>query len=251
MQEPLPEKPKKKPGRPSKAEIKARLDPAREAIKDIGMSNRKEDVDSLMPLAKPTEKSHLLRFLDEATGKFGLTYQQEIFCRWYVKTGSLPKSLQEAGFLRDAVHDNKGKLQYAINKETKKLLDDEKVVKRISDLVKSEINRLDLTEESIAEKWLRIYDRSFEIDDLTNANKALEHLGKYKNMFVEKSLNVHKHILEPSSDVKELDEQIEKIFRVATAGTRPPMIDVKPTVIEPIPLEPASLELPFEEIKKE
>lgn len=70
------------------------------------------------------------------------------------------------------------------------------------------IKKQELTTLEIIENLQAVYKRAMEAGDFTNANKAMEHLGKYMGMFVERKATLN---LNANMSPQELDFEISKL----------------------------------------
>ena len=73
--------------------------------------------------------------------------------------------------------------------------------------------------DDIVEKFLTTYNQAMASEDFTNANRALENLGKHLGMFVEKAMIEQKITM----SAEQLDAEIAKYQGIIDAAIQQPV----------------------------
>jgi tRNA A-37 threonylcarbamoyl transferase component Bud32 len=162
-----------------------------------------------------------------------VNHKEELFAHWYVKTGSISEAYIEAGYVREDLPEAIKKKR--MKSAPRRLFNKPAVQLRIKELMEADAQRLALTPENIADRFMKIYDRALETEDLSAANTALENVGKYLGMFIDKKMVLTKNISETPKNVEELDDKIGQLMHIMKAGLPAPkkeeakIIDVEVT----------------------
>lgn len=113
---------------------------------------------------------------------FRLSPMQYKFAYEFLETGDAHQAYINAGY------SVKGKKPFQIRGRAKDLLKTPKVSAFVDYIREKAVDKLALSVEDIVNKFLTTYDTAMQEGDLTNANRALENLGKHLGMFVERSM---------------------------------------------------------------
>lgn len=128
----------------------------------------------------------------------GLTEKQEMFCRHYVATNNGKISAEKAGY-------SKG----SSSVQASRMMTEPKIQKRISELRSETIASLNKDSEQIVQ-WLYDIATPANGEPTGNRMKALELLGKYHGIFVEKK-QIESHNTHNVYDYSNLSEdEIQK-----------------------------------------
>ncbi len=131
---------------------------------------------------------------------FRLSPMQYKFAYEFIETGDAYQAYMNAGY---SVGDKK---PFLIRGKAKELLQTPKVAAFINYIRDKTMEKLVIKVEDIIEKFMTTYNQAMDSADFTNANRALENLGKHMGMFVERSLVEQKITM--SAD--ELDREIAR-----------------------------------------
>ena len=131
---------------------------------------------------------------------FRLSPMQYKFAYEFIETGDAYQAYMNAGY---SVGDKK---PFLIRGRAKELLQTPKVAAFINYIRDKTMEKLVIKVEDIIEKFMTTYNQAMDSADFTNANRALENLGKHMGMFVERSLVEQKITM--SAD--ELDREIAR-----------------------------------------
>jgi len=131
---------------------------------------------------------------------FRLSPMQYKFAYEFIETGDAYQAYMNAGY---SVGDKK---PFLIRGKAKELLQTPKVAAFINYIRDKTMEKLVVKVEDIIEKFMTTYNQAMDSGDFTNANRALENLGKHLGMFVERSLVEQKITM--SAD--ELDREIAR-----------------------------------------
>lgn len=102
----------------------------------------------------------------EALEAFGLTDKQLVFCQIYMQELNANKALKAAGYCQNS------------RGLGKRLLTSPKIKRALKWLREKHSAKAEITMDVIRAKHLDIYDKAIAVGDLTNANRAVEGLGK-------------------------------------------------------------------------
>jgi len=139
---------------------------------------------------------------------FRLSPMQYKFAYEFIETGDSYQAYINAGY---SVGDKK---PFLIRGRAKELLQTPKVAAFVNYIRDKTMEKLVVKVEDIIEKFMSTYNQAMEAADFTNANRALENLGKHLGMFIERSLVEQKITM--SAD--ELDREIAKYQSVIDAS---------------------------------
>jgi len=131
---------------------------------------------------------------------FRLSPMQYKFAYEFIETGDAYQAYMNAGY---SVGDKK---PFLIRGKAKELLQTPKVAAFVNYIRDKTMEKLVVKVEDIIEKFMTTYNQAMDSGDFTNANRALENLGKHLGMFVERSLVEQKITM--SAD--ELDREIAR-----------------------------------------
>ena len=131
---------------------------------------------------------------------FRLSPMQYKFAYEFIETGDAYQAYMNAGY---SVGDKK---PFLIRGRAKELLQTPKVAAFVNYIRDKTMEKLVVKVEDIIEKFMTTYNQAMDSADFTNANRALENLGKHLGMFVERSLVEQKITM--SAD--ELDREIAR-----------------------------------------
>jgi phage terminase small subunit len=106
----------------------------------------------------------------------GLTPMQEKFCLEYMRTGDPEEAYKKAGYksrhLKPAV---------------KRMLVHPLIQLRLEEIREQALKDIKVNAEKVIDKILEVYDSAMSESDYTNANRAMESIGKHLGMFVDRS----------------------------------------------------------------
>lgn len=146
---------------------------------------------------------------------FRLSPMQYKFAYEFIETGDAYQAYLNAGY---SVGDQK---PFKIRGRAKELLQTPKVAAFVNYIRDKTMEKLVVKVEDIIEKFMTTYNQAMDAGDFTNANRALENLGKHLGMFVERSLVEQK--ISMSAD--ELDREIAKYQAVIDASVNKYKVD--------------------------
>ena len=150
---------------------------------------RKEEILERPAKHKMFEKSTLPR---------GMTPIQE--------TGDEHNAYKVAGYKED---DTNG----LTRRRARQLLNNKKVQARIEEYQEQALKRISWTKEKVLEKMHEVYQNSITEGDHTNANRALENIGKHLGMFVDVS-KIEQNITTSELLTNDTDKDIERLADV-------------------------------------
>lgn len=134
-----------------------------------------------------------------------LTAKEMAFVRHYLRTGSAIEAYRLAGYYHKKGHN----WEYDWAQE---ILGRPRVQGALAGIMEERVEENKLTMQQVADKFMNIYNVALEKEDHTNANRALENLGKWLGMFVEKKEVTNKNYTMDEEDNK---EEIERLARAA------------------------------------
>jgi hypothetical protein len=111
------------------------------------------------------------------------------------------------------------KKPYQIRGKAKELLDTPKVNAFVAYIREKAMEKLVINIDDIVEKFLTTYNQAMASEDFTNANRALENLGKHLGMFVEKAMIEQKITM----STEQLDAEIAKYQGIIDAAIQQPV----------------------------
>jgi len=106
----------------------------------------------------------------------GLTPRQEKFCLEYMKTGDPEHAFKVAGY-------KSKRLRAAANRLFEKPL----IQIRLNEIREQALKDIKVNAEKVIDRILEVYDAAMQESDYTNANRAMESVGKHLGMFVDRS----------------------------------------------------------------
>ncbi len=144
--------------------------------------------------------------------------RQVLFLRFYMLNGykSLAKCMRQAGY--------QGEQTETLAHQGRLILRKPGAAELLSILEQEEKLKMKITVEEVVAWFRKIAEASMETGDYTNANRSMENLGKFLNMFVDKKVIEHRtvssreeldaRIAELTQVLKEAEPEIEKKLRV-------------------------------------
>ena len=163
---------------------------------------RKKNKGDKNMLERPTKT----RPFKNTTMPRGMTAMQEKFCMEYAATGDELEAFKKAGYRED---DTDG----LTRRRARQLLNNKKVQARIAEFQELALKRISWTKEKVLEKMNEVYQSAMTESDHTNANRALESIGKHLGMFVDLS-KVEQKITTEELLSKDVDKDIERLADV-------------------------------------
>ncbi len=109
-------------------------------------------------------------------GVWGLTPKQEKFCLEYMRTGDPEEAFKKADY----------KSRY-IKPAVKRLLANPLIQMRLQEIREQALKDIKVNAEKVIDKVLEVYEAAMQESDYTNANRAMETVGKHLGMFVDRS----------------------------------------------------------------
>lgn len=106
----------------------------------------------------------------------GLTPKQEKFCLEYMRTGDPEEAFKNADY----------KSRY-IKPAVKRLLTNPLIQMRLQEIREQALKDIKVNAEKVIDKVLEVYEAAMQESDYTNANRAMETVGKHLGMFVDRS----------------------------------------------------------------
>tara|TARA_R100001594_G_C3993960_1_gene253068 strand:- start:52 stop:660 length:609 start_codon:yes stop_codon:yes gene_type:complete len=106
----------------------------------------------------------------------GLTPRQEKFCLEYMRTGD-----------PELAHKNAGYKSKRVKADVSRLLSKPLIQLRLNEIREQALKDIKVNAEKVIDKVLEVYDASMQESDYTNANRAMETIGKHLGMFVDRS----------------------------------------------------------------
>ena len=106
----------------------------------------------------------------------GLTPRQEKFCLEYMKTGDPEHAFKISGY-------KSKRLKAGANRLFEKPL----IQIRINEIREQALKDIKVNAEKVIDRILEVYDAAMQESDYTNANRAMESVGKHLGMFVDRS----------------------------------------------------------------
>ena len=106
----------------------------------------------------------------------GLTPRQEKFCLEYMKTGDPEQAFKVSGY----------KSRY-LKAGANRLLEKPLIQMRINEIREQALKDIKVNAEKVIDKIMEVYDAAMQESDYTNANRAMESVGKHLGMFVDRS----------------------------------------------------------------
>ncbi len=158
------------------------------------------------------DPSQKLRRTQMTALPFRLSPMQYKFAYEFIETGDAYNAYLKAGY---SVGDKK---PFQIRGKAKELLDTPKVNAFVEYIREKAMEKLVINIDDIVEKFLTTYNQAMASEDFTNANRALENLGKHLGMFVEKAMIEQKITM--STD--QLDAEIAKYQGIIDAAINNP-----------------------------
>ena len=109
----------------------------------------------------------------------GLSAMQEKFCLEYTATGDVLAAYRSAGY-KDLNNDAKTRA------EAKRLLKNDKIEERCNQIRLDAMKDVSVNINEVVKKFMDVYNRGLADNDLTNANRAMEFIGKHLGMLIER-----------------------------------------------------------------
>ena len=109
----------------------------------------------------------------------GLSPMQEKFCLEYIATGDTLTAWKAAGY-KDC------RTEADSRAESKRLLKNDKIEERCNQIREDAIKDVGLNINEVVKKFMKVYERGMEENDLTNSNRAMEFIGKHLGMLIER-----------------------------------------------------------------
>ena len=109
----------------------------------------------------------------------GLSAMQEKFCLEYTATGDVLAAYRSAGY------SEKGN-EAQTRSEAKRLLKNDKVEERCNQIRMDAMKDVSVNINEVVKKFMDVYNRGLADNDLTNANRAMEFIGKHLGMLIER-----------------------------------------------------------------
>ena len=126
-----------------------------------------------------TKAQHKYKNFAKNTLPSGLSPMQEKFCLEYTATGDTLTAWRAAGY-------KEGKTEADTRAESKRLLKNDKVEERCNQIRLDAMKDVGLNINEVVKKFMKVYDRGMEENDLTNSNRAMEFIGKHLGMLIER-----------------------------------------------------------------
>jgi len=141
----------------------------------------------------------------------GLTPRQEKFCLEYMKTGDSEQAFKVSGY----------KSRY-LKAGANRLLEKPLIQMRINEIREQALKDIKVNAEKVIDKIIEVYDAAMQESDYTNANRAMESIGKHLGMFVDRSEQKVTQLTkgeEPEEVKKDIHRLAEVIgFKVVDGG---------------------------------
>lgn len=141
----------------------------------------------------------------------GLTPRQEKFCLEYMKTGDSEQAFKVSGY----------KSRY-LKAGANRLLEKPLIQMRINEIREQALKDIKVNAEKVIDKIIEVYDAAMQESDYTNANRAMESVGKHLGMFVDRSEQKVTQLTkgeEPEEVKKDIHRLAEVIgFKVVDGG---------------------------------
>lgn len=154
-----------------------------------------------------------LRRMQMTALPFRLSPMQYKFAYEFIETGDAYAAYLNAGYSVE------GKKPFQIRGRAKELLAVPKVAAFIDYIREKTMEKLVINIDDIVEKFLTTYNQAMAAEDFTNANRALENLGKHLGMFVEKAMIEQKITM----SAEQLDAEIAKYQGIIDAAIQQPV----------------------------
>ena len=130
-----------------------------------------------------------VKMLDNAQQKYnnfakntlpsGLSAMQEKFCLEYTATGDVLTAYRAAGY-------SNRKSDAETRAEAKRLLKNDKIEERCNQIRLDAMKDVSVNINEVVKKFMDVYNRGLVENDLTNANRAMEFIGKHLGMLIER-----------------------------------------------------------------
>ena len=158
------------------------------------------------------DPSQKLRRTQMTALPFRLSPMQYKFAYEFIETGDAYNAYINAGYSIN------GKKPFQIRGKAKELLSVPKINAFVEHIREKAMDKLVINIDDIVDKFLTTYNQAMASEDFTNANRALENLGKHLGMFVEKAMIEQKITM--STD--QLDAEIAKYQGIIDAAINNP-----------------------------
>jgi len=159
------------------------------------------------------DPSQKLRRTQMTALPFRLSPMQYKFAYEFIETGDAYGAYLKAGYTTDNLKP------FQIRGKAKELLAQPKVNAFVEYIRKKAMDKLVINIDDIVEKFLTTYNQAMAAEDFTNANRALENLGKHLGMFVEKAMIEQKITM----SAEQLDAEIAKYQGIIDAAIQQPV----------------------------
>ena len=141
----------------------------------------------------------------------GLTPRQEKFCLEYMKTGDHEQAFKSCGY-------KSKRLKAGANR----LFENPLIQLRINEIREQALKDVKVNAEKVLDRIMEVYDAAMQESDYTNANRAMESVGKHLGMFVDRSEQKVTQLTkgdEPEEVKKDIHRLAEVIgFKVVDGG---------------------------------
>ena len=134
-----------------------------------------------------------------------LTSKQLKFVQLYLQTGRAVDAYKGAGY---KIREAQWWRTDALN-----LLNNGTIQMALEGIAEERKQEIGITVQMVIDRFIAVYEDSVKLKDFTNANRALENLGKYLSMFTGKGDNVV-----AIHDSEELKKDIIRLAKVAGAN---------------------------------
>ncbi len=130
--------------------------------------------------------------------------RQVLFLRFYMLNGykSLAKCMRQAGY--------QGEQTETLAHLGRLILRKPGAAELLAILEQEEKLKMKITVEEVVAWFKKIADAAMETGDLTNANRSMENLAKYLQMFTERKIIEHRNV----TSREQLDARIEELTQV-------------------------------------
>ncbi len=135
------------------------------------------------------------------------------FAYEFIETGDAYNAYINAGYSIN------GKKPFQIRGKAKELLSVPTINAFVEHIREKAMEKLVINIDDIVDKFLTTYNQAMASEDFTNANRALENLGKHLCMFVEKAMIEQKITM----SAEQLDAEIAKYQGIIDAAIQQPV----------------------------
>ena len=195
-------------------------------MKKIRLRPRREKIALPSPVKKrrppPTEeeravlKDQYTKAENARSENYNLTRKQILFAEKYIATNDATHALVEAGYA--PVRTKDGNLDKTrTGRRAHQYLSNPKLRAYIEILREDVVEKVSWDAQKVLDKMYQTYMRATEGEDYTNANRALESMGKHLGMFIDKKeikQNTHFHGAD-SAFTQDIDADIKNLAAVS------------------------------------